>query len=109
MDLAPIDILWVLISAGLVMFMQAGFTMLESGFVRAKNSYNVAIKNVSDFIVAVIAFWCIGYALMFGSDGGTFVAFSGFMGSEVSTPSTIAFFIFQATFPEQQPPLWPER
>ena len=98
MDLAPIDILWVLISAGLVMFMQAGFTMLESGFVRAKNSYNVAIKNVSDFIVAVIAFWCVGYALMFGSDGGKFVAFSGFMGSEVTTPSTIAFFIFQATF-----------
>ncbi|GAB2197243.1 hypothetical protein MAH4_11230 [Sessilibacter sp. MAH4] len=51
-----LDLLWILTAAILVMFMQAGFTMLESGLVRAKNSYNVAIKNISDFLVAVIGF-----------------------------------------------------
>ena len=43
------DILWVLISAGLVFFMQAGFLCLESGLTRTKNSINVAIKNITDF------------------------------------------------------------
>ncbi|MCJ8314659.1 MAG: ammonium transporter [Saccharospirillaceae bacterium] len=92
------DLMWILISAGLVMFMQAGFTMLESGMVRAKNSYNVAIKNISDFIVAVLAFWFIGYALMFGSEGNSWFGSSGFGGSEVKEPFDMAFFVFQATF-----------
>ena len=45
-----VNILWVVISAALVFFMQAGFLMLESGLVRAKNTINVAIKNMVDFI-----------------------------------------------------------
>ena len=93
-----LDLLWILLSAALVMFMQAGFTMLESGLVRAKNSYNVAIKNLCDFVVAVLVFWIAGFALMFGGQGNAWFAWSGFSGSEIISSPQMAFFIFQATF-----------
>jgi Amt family ammonium transporter len=51
---------------GLVFFMQAGFTCLEAGSVRAKNSINVALKNVVTFIVAAAVYYILGYALQFG-------------------------------------------
>lgn len=63
----PIDILWVLLSAGFVFMMQAGFLCLESGLTRAKNSINVAIKNLTDFGIAVLLYWMFGFAVMFGS------------------------------------------
>ncbi|GAB2191231.1 ammonium transporter [Sessilibacter sp. MAH1] len=93
-----LDLLWILTAAILVMFMQAGFTMLESGLVRAKNSYNVAIKNVTDFLISVMGFWFIGFGLMFGHSSNGWFAFSGFAGAETSTPRQIALFVFQATF-----------
>ena len=48
-----VDTLWLLVCAFLVMLMQGGFCLLESGFVRAKNSINVAIKNLVDFCVVL--------------------------------------------------------
>jgi len=87
-----LNLFWILMAAGLVFFMQAGFTMLESGFIRAKNSYNVAIKNISDFIAAVISFWMVGFALMFG------VGQHGWFGGMLESPHDYAFFIFQAMF-----------
>lgn len=94
-----LDLTWVLIAAGLVFFMQAGFTMLESGLIRAKNSYNVAIKNITDFTVAVLSFWFIGFGLMFGlsESGGWFGQLSE-AGRLVSDASGYSFFIFQAMF-----------
>jgi ammonia channel protein AmtB len=64
---SPVDILWVIIAAGLIFLMQAGFTCLESGLTRAKNSINVAVKNLTDLGVCVILFWAFGFALMFGA------------------------------------------
>ena len=49
---ANVDIAWLLVCAALVLFMQAGFTALESGLVRSKNSINVAIKNFANFLIA---------------------------------------------------------
>ncbi|MBO8086429.1 MAG: ammonium transporter [Marichromatium sp.] len=95
---ARLDLIWVLIAAGLVFLMQAGFTALESGLVRAKNSYNVAIKNISDFLVAVILFWLIGFALMFGTSQNGWIGLHGFNGSLLDAPGDYAFFLFQATF-----------
>ena len=95
---AMLDLLWILVAAGLVFFMQAGFTALESGLIRAKNSYNVAIKNVSDFTVAFISFWIVGFALMFGPSLGGWLGGSGFFGSLVDDAEGYAFFLFQATF-----------
>jgi len=46
--------------------MQAGFSCLEIGLVRSKNSVNVAIKNLADFCVSSLVFWLFGFAIMFG-------------------------------------------
>lgn len=95
---ANLDLVWIMVSAALVMFMQAGFTALESGLTQAKNSINVAIKNITDFIISVLTFWAIGYALMFGVSTGGWIGSSGFGLSGLSEPADFAAFAFQATF-----------
>ena len=72
-----IDTLWVAIAAFLVFFMNAGFCMLETGFCRQKNAVNVLAKNLIVFALATIAFWAVGFGLMFG-DGNDFIGISGF-------------------------------
>ncbi|WOO39524.1 ammonium transporter [Rubellicoccus peritrichatus] len=67
------DILWLVLAAVLVFFMQAGFAMLESGMTRAKNACNIMMKNILDFSFAALAFWAIGYAFMYGEMGNTFI------------------------------------
>ena len=61
-----IDILWILICAVLVFLMQAGFLCYEAGLTRQKNSINVALKNISDFVICSLVWWLIGFGLMFG-------------------------------------------
>jgi Amt family ammonium transporter len=60
--------IWVLIAGFLVMFMQAGFAMVEAGFCRAKNSTNLMAKNLLDFVMGSLAFFVVGYAVMKGTD-----------------------------------------
>jgi len=74
----PVDFVWVLVSAFLVFFMQAGFAMVEAGFTRPKNTINVMFKNLADFTVASIAFYLVGYAFMMGSDWKGVIGTSGF-------------------------------
>jgi Amt family ammonium transporter len=71
------DTLWVLITAALVFFMNAGFATVESGLCRAKNTVNILSKNVIVFCVTTLAFWAVGFAFMFG-DGGSFLGLNGF-------------------------------
>ena len=79
------DTLWVLVAAFLVFFMQAGFAMVESGFTRAKNAVNILMKNLMDFSMGSIAYWAIGFAIMFGA-GNAFMGTSGwFVPSETLT------------------------
>ncbi|MDO5397025.1 MAG: ammonium transporter [bacterium] len=63
---------WLFFGAVLVFFMQTGFTMVEAGFTRAKNTGNIIMKNIVDFMFGSIIFWCIGYGLMHG-DGNGFI------------------------------------
>jgi len=93
-----LDIVWILIAAALVMFMQAGFTALESGVTRAKNSINVAMKNLLDFILAVLIFWLVGYGLMFGESVGGFTGSSMFGLDGMTEAKDYAIFAFQVTF-----------
>ncbi|MBW4574094.1 MAG: ammonium transporter [Aphanothece sp. CMT-3BRIN-NPC111] len=72
-----LDTLWVAVAAFLVFFMNAGFCMLETGFCRQKNAVNVLAKNLVVFALATIAFWAIGFGLMFG-DGNDLIGTSGF-------------------------------
>ncbi|WP_197055052.1 ammonium transporter [Cellulophaga lytica] len=67
--------LWITIAAILVFFMQAGFTLVEVGFTRSKNSGNIIMKNIMDLCVGSLMFWAVGYGIMYGSDtvlGGFF-------------------------------------
>jgi len=82
----------------MVFLMQSGFTSFETGMIRAKNSLNVAVKNISDFAIAVLFFWGIGFALMFGDSYGGWFGTSGFALSGISDSYGYAFFVFQAMF-----------
>lgn len=72
-----LDTVWVLVAGMLVFFMNAGFGMLETGFCRQKNAVNVLAKNLIVFALSTIAFWFIGFGLMF-SDGSPLVGLGGF-------------------------------
>jgi len=72
-----LDTLWVLITAFLVFWMNAGFACVEAGFCRAKNAVNILTKNFVVFGITLICFWAIGFALMFG-DGNSIIGLSGF-------------------------------
>jgi ammonium transporter, Amt family len=72
-----LDTMWVMIAGMLVFFMNAGFGMLETGFCRQKNAVNVLAKNLIVFALSTIAFWIIGFGLMF-SDGNGFMGTGGF-------------------------------
>ena len=94
---ANLDTFWLLICAILVFLMQAGFMCLESGLSRNKNSINVALKNITDFGIAVVTFWAFGFALMYGTSvSGLFGNKFYFFTTKVAGYQT--YFVFQAMF-----------
>lgn len=69
MNFSSVDVIWTLLGAALVYFMQAGFAMCEAGLTRAKNTGNILMKNMMDFCIGTPAFWLVGFGLMFGGSG----------------------------------------
>ncbi|OGX61596.1 MAG: ammonium transporter [Paenibacillus sp. RIFOXYA1_FULL_44_5] len=107
---AAIDSVWVLVAGVLVIFMQAGFALLEAGSTRMKNAGHVAGKTILTFGIASIAFWAVGFGLAFG-DGGALNSIIGLKGFFLDGISDKAFpalsfsdvpisikFIFQLAF-----------
>ena len=102
---AVLDNIWIVVAAVLVIFMNAGFGMLETGFCRQKNAVNILSKNLIVFALATLSFWALGYALAFGTGNG-FLGYSGFFlaGAEADTLvdgltlTVPVFFLFQAAF-----------
>lgn len=98
------DWLWTCLAAFLVFFMQAGFAMVECGFTRSKNALNIIMKNLMDFSVGTIAFWIIGFGLMFGPNSSGFIGkplwfMSDFLiKNGTANNGHMAFFIFQLVF-----------
>ncbi len=95
------DYVWTLVAAALVFFMQAGFAMVEAGFTRAKNAINIMMKNLMDFSMGTIAYWAIGFGLMFGVSSSGWLGTSGFFLSDFSPdgdPWVLAFWMFQVVF-----------
>ena len=91
-----VDEVWVVVAAMLVMFMQAGFAMVEAGFTRAKNAGNIIMKNFADFSVGALSYWAIGWALAYGgTEVGRFVATGDWF---VSDPGLSSAWFFQAVF-----------
>jgi Amt family ammonium transporter len=64
-----INFVWVLVAAFLVMFMQAGFAMLETGFVRSKNAVHTMMMNLMIYGIGIPTFALVGFAIMFGNNG----------------------------------------
>lgn len=94
-----INIVWTCIAAFLVFFMQAGFAMVETGFTRAKNAVNILMKNLMDFSVGSIAFFLVGFGLMFGKSNGFFgTTLFGLSGVETGGGWNWTFLIFQTVF-----------
>lgn len=122
MDAHSFNVAWVLISAFLVMFMQLGFAMVETGFTRSKNAVHTMAMNFVIYPIGIVGFWILGYgialggmpgwsSLGLGSEGHAEIGchvgsrFFGFMGaakfalvSVAHDPSNLAMFLFSAVF-----------
>lgn len=100
-----LNIVWTMLGAVLVYFMQAGFAMVEAGFTRAKNSGNIIMKNMMDFVIGSIFFFLVGFAIMFGGDN-PIIGTSGFFNPQSLADSEGlfnglpigVFMIFQTVF-----------
>ena len=98
-----LDNIWVLIAAILVIFMQAGFALVEAGLTRAKSVANIMMKNLMDFAVGVLVFAAVGFAFAFGEGNGFFGTEGWFLNSATfetgwGNLSLPTFFIFQVAF-----------
>jgi len=74
--------IWLLVCGALVMFMQAGFAMVESGCCRAKNVQNIMLKNFTDVCVGTLGWWATGWAFAYGGPYGDDILPNGFIGSQ---------------------------
>src|SRR5690349_6359163 len=99
----PLNTVWVLVTAFLVFFMQAGFMALEAGFARSRETVNVLISCVFDTCVCGILYWAIGFAFQFGAGNG-FIGHQFFFlhgmtpGYGTTGVAFLAFFLFQFAF-----------
>ncbi len=95
-----LDIVWTCVAAFLVFFMQAGFALVETGFTRAKNVVNIMMKNLMDFSIGSLAFFFVGFGLMFGVTNGVFGTTGfGFAGADwAGADWNFTFLIFQTVF-----------
>ena len=104
-----LNVVWTAVAAFLVFFMQAGFAMVETGFTRAKNAINIMMKNLMDFSIGSLAFWLVGFGLMFGTSAATggWIGTNNFLFDAKSADATAvgntetfswAFLIFQTVF-----------
>jgi len=97
-----INTLWVVLAGSLVMFMQAGFAFLEIGFSRAKNAGTVVAKILTNFGIAAVCWWAVGFAFAFGGPLGSFIGHDGgFFFSDLGAYSTTSdgVTLFHPSFP----------
>lgn len=94
------DVIWVLVAAILVFFMQAGFALCEAGLTRAKNTGNILMKNMMDFCIGTPCYWLVGFGLMFAGAGPLIGGFDPLIrGSyDFGTLPTWCYAIFQTVF-----------
>src|SRR4051794_18459245 len=100
---SPINTVWVLVTAFLVFFMQAGFMALEAGFARSRETVNILLECVFDTCLCGLLYWAIGFAFQFGAGNGLighqFFFLHGMTDSYGSTGvAFMAFWLFQFAF-----------
>ncbi len=94
----PVNLLWTVIAAVLVFWMQAGFSLVEAGFTRAKNVVNILMKNLLDFSLGSLAYFAVGFGLMFGVTNGWFGTTGFFLRGFAQNAHLYAFLLFQTVF-----------
>jgi Amt family ammonium transporter len=97
---SAVNSVWIVVAAILVMFMQAGFALVEAGFTRAKNAGNIIMKNVMDFSLGSLTYWAFGFALAYGGSSiGGFLAYGDLFFFDDQTRAGEWFFqvVFAAT------------
>ena len=97
------NVIWTLVAAFLVFFMQAGFALCEAGLTRAKNTGNILMKNMMDFCIGTPCFWLVGFGIMFAGSGALIGGFAPFMSGDFSSilPDGIplwVYAVFQTVF-----------
>ncbi|MFS0907103.1 ammonium transporter [Priestia aryabhattai] len=102
MELIALNTVWVVIAAAMILFMEGGFSLLEAGFVRTKNAVNVTMKIFVDLTVGALAFWIVGFGVMFGKDAFGMIGTTLFGSPEkislsIQLPSA-AYVLFQMGF-----------
>src|SRR5258706_6593751 len=105
---SPVNTIWVLVTAFLVFFMQAGFMALEAGFARSRESVNVLLECVFDTCLCGLLYWAIGFAFQFGYGNGfighSFFFLHGATKTYAFSPTAdtgvafLAFWLFQFAF-----------
>jgi Amt family ammonium transporter len=102
-----LDTIWVMLTAFLVMWMQAGFALVETGLTRAKNAVNICMKNLLDYCFGTLTFWIIGFSIMFGGANDLWGGLNGmFLNTENEPFASLAWtlvpldakFFFQLVF-----------
>ncbi|MBN2508679.1 MAG: ammonium transporter [Spirochaetales bacterium] len=94
---AAFDMIWLILAAALVFFMQAGFAMVETGLTRAKNASNIIMKNLMDFAAGAVIYWAVGWALMYGSSIGGIIGSDQFF-LKGADATTFRDWMFQVVF-----------
>ena len=98
-----LDTVWVLLCAALVFLMEAGFAMLEAGFIQSRNSLNIIMKVLVDCAAGMLGYFAAGFALMYGADAAGLIGTNGFWVSGDLSHLNLkipiyAFWLFQAAF-----------
>ncbi|MFP5333464.1 MAG: ammonium transporter [Acidimicrobiia bacterium] len=91
-----VDNVWVVVAGILVMFMQAGFALVEAGFTRAKNTANIVMKNFMDFAAGALMYWAVGFGLAYG--GSTIGGYIGYGEFFFNNPERSVEWFFQVVF-----------
>ncbi|KPV50367.1 ammonium transporter, partial [Kouleothrix aurantiaca] len=95
------DTMWLMVTAFLVFFMQAGFALVEAGSTRSKNTVNILMKNLMDFAIAAIVFWMVGYGFAYGTSAGGFIGTDTFLLGDIREAGSVpklAIWLFQVVF-----------
>ena len=89
-----IDTVWVALCAALIFFMEAGFALLEAGFVRSKNAMSIIAKVIIDITFGGIAFFIVGFGIAYGSSNGWFAIDFGIMDKDLGLGLTVSNSLF---------------
>jgi Amt family ammonium transporter len=89
-----IDTVWVALCAALIFFMEAGFALLEAGFVRSKNAMSIIAKVIIDIAFGGIAFFIVGFGIAYGSSNGWFAIDFGIMDKDLGLGLTVSNNLF---------------